>query len=279
MRLPRIRFLLADDPGAGKTIMAGLLLKELKARGLVRRTLIVTPANLTFQWQRELTDKFREKFDVIRGEVLRVDYGQNPWQEKDQVITSVSWVSLVEDARECLLRSRWDLVIVDEAHKMSGRSDDHKTYAYRLGEHLSKMTDHFLLMTATPHKGDPEHFRRFLALLDADVYGNIESLQEAMRRQDAPFYLRRTKEALLTFPHPDTGKVRQLFTKREVRTAAFELDGEELDFYDELTSPASRRRGWPRSNGSSVRSGKCSASAPRCGWSSLIARTGSKRGG
>lgn len=235
MKLPRIRFLLADDPGAGKTIMAGLLLKELKARGLVRRVLIVAPANLTFQWQRELTDKFREKFDVIRGDVLRANYGQNPWQERDQVITSVSWVSVVEDARESLLRSRWDLVIVDEAHKMSARSEDHKTYAYRLGEHLSKMTDHFLLMTATPHKGDPEHFRRFLALLDPDVYGSIESLQQAMREHEAPFYLRRTKEALVTFPHPDTGEVRKLFTKRDVQTAAFDFDGEELEFYDELT--------------------------------------------
>lgn len=235
MKLPRIRFLLADDPGAGKTIMAGLLLKELKARGLVRRILIVSPANLTFQWQRELTDKFREKFDVIRGDVLRANYGQNPWQERDQVITSVSWVSVVEDARESLLRSRWDLIIVDEAHKMSARSDDHKTYAYRLGENLSKMTDHYLLMTATPHKGDPDHFRRFLALLDPDVYGSIESLQQAMREHDAPFYLRRTKESLRTFPHPETGEVRKLFTERIVRTAAFDLDGEELDFYDELT--------------------------------------------
>jgi hypothetical protein len=121
LRLPRIRFLLADDPGAGKTIMAGLLLKELKARGLSRRTLIVTPANLTFQWQRELADKFREKFDIIRGDVLRANYGQNPWQERSQVITSVSWVSVIDDARESLLRSRWDLVIVDEAHRMEQR--------------------------------------------------------------------------------------------------------------------------------------------------------------
>ena len=235
LRLPRIRFLLADDPGAGKTIMAGLLLKELKARGLVRRTLIVTPANLTFQWQRELADKFREKFDIIRGDVLRANYGQNPWQERDQVITSVSWVAVIEDARESLLRSRWDLVIVDEAHKMSAYADDRKTLAYRLGEALSRMTDHYLLMTATPHKGDPEHFRRFLALLDADVYGSIQSLQHALREHEAPFYLRRTKEALVSFPHPDTGAVRKLFTRREVRTAAFDFDGEELDFYDELT--------------------------------------------
>ena len=235
LKLPRIRFLLADDPGAGKTVMAGLLLKELKARGLVRRVLIVTPANLTFQWQRELSDKFREKFDVIRGDVLRANYGQNPWQEHDQVITSVSWVSIVEDARESLLRSRWDLVIVDEAHKMSAPGEDRKTYAYRLGESLSKMTDHYLLMTATPHKGDPDHFRRFLALLDPDVYGSIQSLQRALKQHEAPFYLRRTKEALVTFPDPETGLPRKLFTKREVRTAAFDLDGEELDFYDALT--------------------------------------------
>jgi len=230
LRLPRIRFLLADDPGSGKTIMAGLLLKELKARGLVARTLIVAPANLTFQWQRELSDKFREKFDLIRGSVLRANYGQNPWQERDQVITSVSWVSVVEDARESLLRSHWDLIIVDEAHKMSAYADDRKTLAYRLGESLSQMTDHYLLMTATPHKGDPEHFRRFLALLDPDVYGSIQSLKQAMREHEAPFYLRRTKEALVSFPDPDTGTIHKLFTNREVRTAAFNMDGEELDF-------------------------------------------------
>jgi superfamily II DNA or RNA helicase len=126
-------------------------------------------------------------------------------------------------------------VIVDEAHKMSAYAEDRKTLAYRLGEALSSMTDHYLLMTATPHKGDPENFRRFLALLDADVYGSVRSLEEAMRVHEAPFYLRRTKEALVTFPNPDTGEVRKLFTKREVRTAAFELDGEELDFYDQLT--------------------------------------------
>ncbi len=97
------------------------------------------------------------------------------------------------------------------------------------------MTDHFLLMTATPHKGDPEHFRRFLALLDPDVYGSIESLQRAVREHEAPFYLRRTKEALVTFPDPETGEVRKLFTKRDVRPAAFDFDGEELEFYDELT--------------------------------------------
>jgi superfamily II DNA or RNA helicase len=235
LKLPRIRFLLADDPGAGKTVMAGLLIKELKARGLAKRILIVAPANLTFQWQRELADKFREKFEIIRGVTLRANYGQNPWQENDQVVTSVSWAAIQEDARESLLRSRWDLVIVDEAHKMSARSEDHSTYAYRLGKSLSEMTDHYLLMTATPHKGDPEHFQRFLALLDGDVYGDIESLKAAMASQVAPFYLRRIKEALTTFPDPETGIAHKLFRKREVRSADFEVQGAELDFYDALT--------------------------------------------
>jgi superfamily II DNA or RNA helicase len=235
LKLPRIRFLLADDPGAGKTIMAGLLLKELKARGLVKRALIVTPANLTFQWQRELKDKFREPFEVINSDVLRTNYGQNPWQDRNQLITSISWVSRIEDARDSLLRSRWDLVIVDEAHKMAAYAEDRKTLAFRLGEALSGMTDHLLLMTATPHKGDPENFCLFLSLLDKDVYGNVESLEQAMRQNEAPFYLRRIKEALVTFPDPETGKVHKLFTKRKVNTADFQLDGEELDFYDALT--------------------------------------------
>ncbi len=235
IKLPRIRFLLADDPGAGKTIMAGLLLKEMKIRGLVKRTLIISPANLTFQWQRELKEKFRESFEVVRGDVLRANYGTNPWQEKNQVITSISWVSRVEDARESLLRSSWDLIIVDEAHKMSAAAPDKKTLAYVLGESLSKITDHFLLMTATPHKGDPDHFCLFLKLLDEDVYADVKSLEEAMQKNSAPFYLRRTKEALVSFPDPDTGTVRKLFTKRNVQTVPFQIDDDEWDFYDALT--------------------------------------------
>ena len=235
LTMPRIRFLLADDPGAGKTIMAGLLLKELKIRGLVKRTLIITPASLSFQWQREMKEKFREQFEVIRSDVLRANYGMNPWQERNQVITSISWVSRVEDAKDSLLRSRWDLIIVDEAHKMAAYSADKKTLAYKLGEALSGMTDHFLLMTATPHKGDPENFCLFLELLDRDVYGNVKSLEEAMRRNYAPYYLRRTKEALVSFPDPETGLVKKLFTNRTVNTASFDLDGDEYDFYDALT--------------------------------------------
>ena len=99
----------------------------------MKRTLIVTPASLSFQWQRELKDKFRENFEIVRGDVLRANYGSNPWQDKNQLITSISWVSRVEDAKESLLRSTWDLIIVDEAHKMSAATRDKKTLAYQLG--------------------------------------------------------------------------------------------------------------------------------------------------
>ena len=151
------------------------------------------------------------------------------------MVTSISWVSRIEDAKESLLRSHWDLIIVDEAHKMSAYSSDKKTLAYELGEKLSEMTDHYLLMTATPHKGDPENFRLFLQLLDRDVYGDVASIDEAIRKHEAPFYLRRVKEALVHFPDPDTGEVRTLFTKRKVETIGFAIDDEEWELYDALT--------------------------------------------
>ncbi len=139
------------------------------------------------------------------------------------------------------MRSQWDLIIVDEAHKMSAYGKkgaygkEKKTLAYQLGESLSEMTDHFLLMTATPHKGDPENFSLFLRLLDRDVYADIKSLEKAMEAGVAPFYLRRVKEALVSFPDPDTGKSKNLFTKRNVHTIPFQIDDDELDFYDTLT--------------------------------------------
>jgi len=214
--------------------LAGLLLTELKLRGLVNRTLIVTPANLAFQWQREMRDRFRERFDIIRGIDLKSAYGVNPWQDKPQVITSMDWAKR-EEVLESLGRTSWDLIIVDEAHRMSASDPEHKTERYRLGELLSQKTHHFLLLTGTPHKGDPANFCLFLQLLDRDVYGDVRSLEEAMKRNHAPFYLRRTKEALVTFPDPETGKVRRLFTNREVRTVRFELDGQEFEFYEALT--------------------------------------------
>ncbi len=238
LKLARVRFLLADDAGAGKTIMAGLLLRELKLRGLAERVLVVCPANLTFQWQRELKEKFDEKFVVLRGGDIREQYGINQWLENGQVITSLD-LAKRDSIVAGLQQVRWDLVIVDEAHRMSWTPPARKTARYALGEILRDHSDHILLLTATPHKGDPDNFSRFLQLLDPDAYADVKSIREAMRNRSAPFYLRRTKEAMLYFPErqPDgSWKARKLFTKRDTRTANFSIDGEEYDLYRAVTS-------------------------------------------
>ena len=238
LKLPRVRFLLADDAGAGKTIMAGLLLRELKLRGLVERTLVVCPANLAFQWQRELKEKFDEQFILMRGFDLRVQYGVNQWLQNSQVITSLD-LAKREDILPSLRQAKWDLVVVDEAHRMSAAAEDKKSMRYRLGELLRDTTDHCVLLTATPHKGDPLNFTLFLRLLDEDAFADVRSIHEAMERRRAPFYLRRLKEAMVYFPEqqPDgTWKAKKIFTKRIPHTVNFTIDGAEFDLYREVTN-------------------------------------------
>ena len=237
LKLPSVRFLLADDAGAGKTIMAGLLLRELKLRGLIERVLVVCPANLSFQWQRELKEKFDEKFLVMKGSDIRDQFGVNQWMEQKQIITSLDLAKRTE-ILPGLRQVHWDLVIVDEAHRMSARDETHKSQRYRLGELLRDSTDHVLLLTATPHKGDPQNFTLFLQLLDRDAYADVRSIREAMDRRRAPFYLRRTKEAMVYFPERQTDgswTAKPVFTKRIPRTAAFAIDGPEFDLYQKIT--------------------------------------------
>src|ERR1700722_9865323 len=238
LKLARVRFLLADDAGAGKTIMAGLLIRELKLRGLAERILIVCPANLTFQWRRELWDKFRESFDVQSGDGLRDHYGFNQWIEKKKVVTSLD-LAKRENILPGLKQVRWDLVIVDEAHRMSWTPPSKKTARYSLGELLRDSSDNLLMLTATPHKGDPTNFSLFLQLLDEDAYADVKSIREAMERRHAPFYLRRTKEAMVYFPQrmPDgTWEAKKIFTKRIPHTVDFHIDGAEDELYREVTA-------------------------------------------
>ena len=266
LKLPSVRFLLADDAGAGKTVMAGLLVRELKLRGLVERVLVVCPANLAFQWQREMKEKFNEQFLVLKGGDLRDQFGVNQWLEQKQVITSLDLAKRTE-ILPGLKQAHWDLVIVDEAHRMSadqkrkslqpgsargaplvrkspqpgsarGAPLVRKSQRYRLGEMLRDSADHLLLLTATPHKGDPANFTLFLQLLDQDAYADVKSIHEAMQRRQAPFYLRRTKEAMVYFPQrSDKGEwvAKPVFTKRIPRTAAFAIDGAEFDLYNRVT--------------------------------------------
>ena len=238
LKLARVRFLLADDAGAGKTIMAGLLIRELKLRGLADRMLVICPANLTFQWQRELKEKFEEKFVVLKGDQIREQFGINQWLETPQVITSLD-LAKRENILPGLKQVRWDLVIVDEAHRMSWTPPSRKTARYALGELLRDSSDHLLLLTATPHKGDPVNFSLFLQLLDEDAYADVKSIREAMERRRAPFYLRRTKEAMVYFPQrkPDgTWEAKKIFTKRIPTTVDFHIDGPEDELYREVTA-------------------------------------------
>jgi superfamily II DNA or RNA helicase len=236
LKLPRVRFLLADDAGAGKTIMAGLLIRELELRGLAERVLIVCPANLTFQWQRELKDKFDQKFMALRGSEIRDQFGLNQWLEQRRVITSLDLAKRTE-ILPGLRQARWELVIVDEAHRMSWTPPARKTARYGLGELLRDQSDHLLLLTATPHKGDPTNFNLFLQLLDQDAFADVKSIHEAMGRQRAPFYLRRVKEAMVYFPEKTDGTwvAQKIFTKRIPSTVEFKIDGAEFDLYREVT--------------------------------------------
>jgi superfamily II DNA or RNA helicase len=237
LKLARVRFLLADDAGAGKTIMAGLLIRELKLRGMCERILIAAPANLAFQWQRELKEKFEEKFLVIKGDDIRDQFGVNQWLEQKQLITSLDLAKRTE-ILPGLRQVHWDLVIVDEAHRMSWSPPARKTARYVLGEMLRDSSDHMLLLTATPHKGDPANFTLFLQLLDPDAYADVRSIREAMDRRRAPFYLRRTKEAMVYFPERQadgTWVAKKIFTKRIPHTVEFYIDGAEFDLYKAVT--------------------------------------------
>ena len=237
LKLARVRFLLADDAGAGKTIMAGLLIRELMLRGLAERVLIVCPANLTFQWQRELKEKFDEKFIVLKGDTIRDQFGINQWLEHKHILTSLD-LAKREHIFPGLRQVRWDLVIVDEAHRMSWTPPARKTARYALGELFRETADHLLLLTATPHKGDPTNFSLFLQLLDEDAYADVRSIREAMNRRRAPFYLRRTKETMVYFPErqPDgTWAARKIFTKRIPHTVDFQIDGAEFELYRDVT--------------------------------------------
>jgi len=242
LKLARIRFLLADDAGAGKTIMAGLLIKELAMRGLADRILVVCPSNLSFQWQRELNEKFNEKFEVIKGGDIREQFGINQWLEHNKIITSLD-LAKRKDILPGLQQSHWDLIIVDEAHRMSCSSGG-KTARYQLGELLRDISDHYLLLTATPHKGDPENFTYFLQLLDQDVFADVKSIRQAMLNQKAPFYLRRTKEAMVYFPEktPDDNWIAaKIFTKRIPHSVSFVIDDKEFELYSEITNFVKRQ--------------------------------------
>ncbi|MCX7918437.1 MAG: helicase-related protein [bacterium] len=228
---PRIRFMLADDPGAGKTIMAGLLLKELKYRGLVERVLIVVPGHLKDQWLREMKEKFQENFILLDRGVMNSSWGQNIFTDRNQIIVSMDFAKQ-DDVLFALKDSRWDLCIVDEAHKMSAYKYGekvNKTQRYFFGEQLSQLTNYLLFLTATPHRGDPENFRLLLDLLEPGFFANTEMLAESIQNKDNPLFIRRLKEDLKNFDGTP------IFPPRHVDTVKYYLSDDEKKLYNAVT--------------------------------------------
>ena len=242
---PRLRFLLADDPGAGKTIMAGLLLKEMKLREAIERVLILCPAPLAIQWQDELLRWFGETFEPVDSARDKWSLA-NPWAKESQVIASIDYAKQ-EDVRERVWQERWDLVIIDEAHKCSaytkkrsGRADEvERTKRYQLAEHLSKYADHLLLLTATPHHGDDDRFGHFIRLIDPDIFPEPHKVGHEAREirtdilrlgPECPWSIRRLKEDLKDME----GK--RLFPDRHANTVTFLLNREEYDLYKAVTA-------------------------------------------
>ena len=233
--LPRqpLRFLLADDPGAGKTIMAGLLIKELIVRGDLQRCLVVCPGSLVDQWQDELYRRFHLPFDILTNDKLEAARTGNWFLENNLVIARLDKLSRDESVQDKLKAPdcRWDLIVCDEAHKMSASffgGEVKFTKRHKLGQMLSPLTRHFLLMTATPHNGKEEEFQLFMALIDGDRFEG--RFRDGVHTADVSDLMRRmVKEKLLKFDGTP------LFPERIAYTVPYKLSDGETRLYKEVT--------------------------------------------
>jgi len=202
-----VRYLLADEVGLGKTIEAGLIMRELKLRGLVKRTLVVVPKGLVAQWIAEMRFHFKEEFRLIIpsdfSAYRRIASQENLWQIHPQVICSMDSVKPLDNRRgwsmeqvaeynkerfENLISAGWDLVIVDEAHRLSGSTD--QVARYKLGLGLSEAAPYLLLLSATPHQGKTDAFHRLLSLLDAQAFPDVNSVS---KERVQPYVIRTEK--------------------------------------------------------------------------------------
>ncbi len=227
-----LRFLLADDPGSGKTIMAGLLMKELIARGDLQKCLVVCPGNLVEQWQDEMYRRFHLPFEIMTNDKWETAKTGNWFNENPFAICRLDKLSRDEDVQARLRNTDWDLIVCDEAHKMSASfygTEAKFTKRYRLGEILSNNTRHFLLLTATPHNGKEEDFQLFMALIDADRFAG--RFREGVHATDCSDLMRRlVKEDLLKFDGTP------LFPERVAYTVNYTLSKAEADLYDQVTN-------------------------------------------
>jgi superfamily II DNA or RNA helicase len=230
--LQPLRFLLADDPGAGKTIMSGLYIRELMLRGDLERCLVIAPGSLVEQWQEELFDKFDLRFDIMSRDMVEAARTGNPFQERNLLIARLDQLSRSEELQAKLAVTDWDLVICDEAHKMSARlygDEINRTLRFQLGELVRDRARNLLLLTATPHNGSNDDFLLFLSLLDPDRFAG--RLRRSKHLPDVSDVMRRlVKENLLTFD----GK--RLFRERRATTVNYDLSPDEQRLYEAVSS-------------------------------------------
>ena len=227
-----LRFLLADDPGAGKTIMAGLLIKELLIRGSLERCLIIAPGSLVEQWQDELKDKFDLAFDIMSREQTETSVTGNPFAERPRLIARLDMLARNDEFKAKLEAApEWDLIVCDEAHRMSASffgQEVKYTKRFQLGALAGRRARHFLLMTATPHNGKEEDFQLFMGLLDADRFEG--RFREGVHKVDPTDMMRRlTKEELFRFDGSP------LFPERRAYTVAYRLSPREAQLYEAVT--------------------------------------------
>ena len=227
-----LRFLLADDPGAGKTVMAGLLIKELLIRGSLERCLIIAPGSLVEQWQDELSDRFDLAFDIMGRELVETSPTGNLFAERPRLIARLDMLAR-DDALKAKLEAapEWDLIVCDEAHRMSasffGREVKY-TKRFQLGVLAGRRTRHFLLMTATPHNGKEEDFQLFMGLLDADRFEG--RFRQGVHKIDPSDMMRRlTKEELFRFDGTP------LFPERRAYTVSYRMSPREAELYEAVT--------------------------------------------
>ena len=227
-----LRYILADDPGAGKTIMTGLFLKELLIRGDLKRCMIVSPGNLAEQWQDELYSKFNLRFEILTNDRIESAVTGNVFTEVNLCIVRLDKLSRNEDIQDKLRVTDWDLIVCDEAHKMSATvwgGEIKYTKRFQLGRLLSSVTRHFLLLTATPHNGKEEDFQLFMSLIDQDRFEGVA--RSGNQSVDVSDVMRRlVKEDLLKFDGS------RLFPERKAYTVNYDLSPVEARLYTAVTN-------------------------------------------
>jgi len=238
---PKIRFLLADDTGAGKTIMTGLLIKEMQMRKMIERVLIITPGGLTKQWQEdEMGVKFNINFNLVNRSIFSAD--PNIFQHADKIVTSIDFICR-EDVLNVARHTNWDMIIFDEAHKLSAYeygSREYKSKRYEAAYVMAQQCEHILLLTATPHRGRQDTFKKLLQLLDEDIFATDDLASDRVKEFEKnglnKFFIRRLKEDMCDWDG------NRLYKERFTKTVSYQLTPEEKKLYDEVTHYLSKRK-------------------------------------